>query len=113
MEAKAYYWSLSGQGITVPQIIASSGLDAKRVKMAEKTQKNGKESCKKYWLNKENIIFLWLGRVSKTRRILSENGRLEIFTENERFPAKTGGLESLFSLNNIYSSSKEQVMKMN
>ena len=46
MEAKAY-WSLSGQGITVPQIIAGSGLDAKRVKMAEKTQKNGKESCKK------------------------------------------------------------------
>ena len=45
MEAKAY-WSLSGQGITVPQIIAGSGLDAKRVKMAEKTQKNGKESCK-------------------------------------------------------------------
>ena len=46
MEAKAY-WSLSGQGITVPQIIAGSGLDTKRVKMAEKTQKNGKESCKK------------------------------------------------------------------
>ena len=46
MEAKAY-WSLSGQGITVPQIIAGSGLDAKRVKMAEKTQKNGKELCKK------------------------------------------------------------------
>jgi len=27
--------------------------------------------------------------------ILSENGRPEMITENERFPAKTGGLESL------------------
>ena len=57
-----------------------------------------KNRAKRDWLNKENIIFLWLGRVSKTRRILSENGRLEIFTENERFPAKTGGLESLRKL---------------
>ena len=54
-----------------------------------------KNRAKRDWLNKENIIFLWLGRVSKTRRILSENGRPEIFTKNERFPAKTGGLESL------------------
>ena len=35
-------------------------------------------------LNKENIIFLWLGRVSKTRRILSENGRPEMFSKNGR-----------------------------
>ena len=57
-----------------------------------------KNRAKKYWLNKENIIFLWLGRVSKTRRILSENGRPEILTENERFPAKMGGLETLRKL---------------
>ena len=57
-----------------------------------------KNRAKKDWLNKENIIFLWLGRVSKTRGILSENGRPGIFTENERFPAKTGGLESLRKL---------------
>ena len=43
--------------------------DAKRVKMAEKPQKNGKESCKKDFLDKENIVFLWLGRVSKKGRI--------------------------------------------
>ena len=35
------------------------------------------------------------GKVSKTGRILSENGRLEIFAKNRRFPTKTGGLESL------------------
>ena len=52
-------------------------------------------------MEKENITFLWAGRVSKARRILSENGRPEIFAENrrflaenKRFPAKTGGLES-------------------
>ena len=45
-------------------------------------------------MNEENIIFLWLGRVSKTGRILSENQRPEIFTENRRFPAKMGGLVS-------------------
>ena len=54
-----------------------------------------KNRAKKDWLNKENIIFLCLGRVSNNGRILSENGRPEIFTENGRFPAKTGGLESL------------------
>jgi len=46
-------------------------------------------------LNRENIIFLWLGRVSKTRRILSKSGRLGIFAENGRFLAKMGGLDSL------------------
>ena len=46
-------------------------MDAKRVKMAEKPQKNGKESFEKDSLNNENIIFLWL--VSKTGRVLSEN----------------------------------------
>ena len=35
------------------------------------------------------------GRVSKTWRILSENERPEIFAENGRFLAKTGGLESV------------------
>ena len=34
------------------------------------------------------------GRVNN-RRILSENRRPEIYAENERFPAKTRGLESL------------------
>ena len=60
--------------------------------------KTAKNRAKKDWLNKENIIFLWLGRVSNTRRILSENGWPEIFTENGRFPVKTGGLESLRKL---------------
>ena len=63
-----------------------------------KHRKTAKNRAKKDWLNKENIIFLWLGRVSNTGRILSENGRPEIFTENGRFPAKTGGLESLRKL---------------
>ena len=56
--------------------------------MAEKPQKNIKESCYKDWLNKE---------VLKTGRILSENGRPEMIAENGRFLAKTGGLESLVS----------------
>ena len=32
---------------------------------------------------------------SKTGRISSENGRPEIFAKNGKFPAKTGGLESM------------------
>ena len=51
-----------------------------------------KNRAKKDWLNKENIVLLWLGRVSKSGRILSESERPEIFTENRRFPAKMGGL---------------------
>ena len=47
-------------------------------------------------LVKQRKHYLPLARKSlKTRRILSENGRLEIFSKNERFSAKTGGLESL------------------
>ena len=53
-----------------------------------------KNRAKKDWFNEENIIFLWLGRVSKSRGILSENERPEIFAENRRFPAKMGGLVS-------------------
>ena len=53
-----------------------------------------KNCAKKDWLNKENIVFLWPGRVSKCGRILSENERPEIFAENRRFPAKMGGLVS-------------------
>ena len=53
-----------------------------------------KNHATKDWLNKENIIFLWLGRVSKTGRVLSENERLEMFAENRRFSAKMGGLVS-------------------
>ena len=56
--------------------------------MAEKPQKNVKESCFKDWLNKE---------VKKTVTIFSENGRPEMFHENGRFLAKRGGLESLVS----------------
>ena len=62
--------------------------DPIRVKMAEKPQKNVKESRYKDWLNKE---------VLKTGRILRENGRPEMIAENGRFLAKTGGLESLVS----------------
>ena len=56
--------------------------------MAEKPQKKGKQVPKR--LGKQRK-----GKVSKTRRILSENGRLEIFAKNGRFPTETGGLESL------------------
>ena len=68
--------------------ITSSCLDAKRVKMAEKLQKKGKEVLKR-------LVKQRNGKVSKTARILSENGRLEIFAENGSFPTKTGGLEPL------------------
>ena len=56
--------------------------------MAEKPQKNVKESCYKDWLKEE---------VLKTGRILSENRRLEMIAKNGRFLAKTGGLESQVS----------------
>ena len=52
--------------------------------MAEKPQKNVKESCYKDWL-------------TKTGKILSKNGRPEMIAENGRFLAKIGGLESLVS----------------
>ena len=57
-----------------------------------------KNCAKKDWLNKENIINLRLVRVSKTGRILCENRKPEIFNKNRRFPAKTGGLESLYEV---------------
>ena len=74
-------------------------LGYQKLKMAEKPhRKTANYRAKNDWLNKENITFLWLGGVSQNERILSENGRLEIFAENGRFPAKTGGLKSLFIL---------------
>ena len=46
-------------------------------------------------LVKQRKYYLPLARKSlKTRRILGENRRLEIFSKNRRFSAKTGGLES-------------------
>ena len=36
------------------------------------------------------------GMLQKNGRILSKNERLEMITENGRFPAKTGALESLY-----------------
>ena len=41
-------------------------------------RKTAKNHAKKDWRNKENIIFLWLRRVSKTGWILSEKGRVGI-----------------------------------
>ena len=38
----------------------------------------------KRFKQRKKIIFLWTGRVSNTRRILSENGRSEIFSKNGR-----------------------------
>ena len=45
MAVEAAYWPLSHQCITPPKVITGSCSDAKRVKMAEKSQKNSKESC--------------------------------------------------------------------
>ena len=56
--------------------------------MAEKPQKKDKEVLKR-------LVKQRKGKVTKTGRIFSENGRLEIFTKNGRFPTKTGGLEYL------------------
>ena len=41
-------------------------------------RKTAKNHAKKDWRNKENIIFLWLRRVSKTGWILSEKGMVGI-----------------------------------
>ena len=81
---------LRSQSVEIPhtKTITSSWLDAKRVKMAEKLQKRGKEVLKR-------LVKQRKGKVSKTARILSENGRLETFAKNGSFPTKTGGLESL------------------
>ena len=65
--------------------------------------KNGRETTEKQLkqqrivlkrLVKQKNIFLWRGRVSKTRRTLSENERPEIFSKNGVFLTKAGGLES-------------------
>ena len=56
--------------------------------MAEKPQKKGKGVLKR-------LVKKRKGKVSKTGMILSENGRLQIFGKNGRFPTKMGGLESL------------------
>ena len=56
--------------------------------MAEKLQKKGKEVLKR-------LVKQRKGKVSKTTRILSENGRLEIFAKNGSFLTKMGGLEPL------------------
>ena len=50
----------------------------KRSKWLRNHRKTAKNHTKKDWRNKENIIFLWLRRVSKTGWILSENGRVGI-----------------------------------
>ena len=50
----------------------------KRSKWLRNHRKTAKNHAKKDWRNKENIIFLWLRRVSKTGWILSENGRVGI-----------------------------------
>ena len=60
-------------------------------------RKTADNCAKKDWLNKENNIFFRGGRVSKTGRIFNENGGLEIFPGNGRFPAKKGGFESVGS----------------
>ena len=70
-------WSLLQQSITEPEVIAGSCFDTKRVKMAEKPQKNSKELCQNRLVKqrKQVIIFLWVGRVSKTGRILFKQKR--------------------------------------
>ena len=65
-----------------------------------------KNCDKKDWLNKGNIIFLWLVRVSKTGRILCENRKPEIFNENGGFSGQNGGVgisvcEVLHEVHNI------------
>ena len=57
--------------------------------MAEKPQKKRQRRMVKSLVKQRNE------RVSKTGRISSENGRPEIFAKNGKFPAKTGGLESM------------------
>ena len=80
----AAFWDPSQWKYYTPKTIASSCSDAKRVKMPEKPHKRGKEVLKRLVKQRE-------GKVSKTRRILSENGRLEIFAKNRRFLTKTEG----------------------
>ena len=65
-----------------PKLSQAHGSDAKRVKIAAKPQKNGNESGQIRQVEQIKHIFLWLGRVSKTGRILSEKGRPEIFAAN-------------------------------
>ena len=49
--------------------------------MTEKQLKNGKNRAKKAWLSKENIIFLWLGRMSTVGVRPIESGRVGISDE--------------------------------
>ena len=63
-------------------------LGCQKGKMAVKPRKKGKEVLKR-------LVKQRKGKVSKTGRILSKNGRLVILAKNARFLTKTGGLESL------------------
>ena len=72
------------QCITASKIIVGSCSDLIWVKMAEKRQKNVKESCYKDWLNKERRIFSKNGRPEiiiiscQTWEVSSQNGRVGI-----------------------------------
>ena len=85
----------SRQSSALPRPKLSQALARKMLRNHRKVAKN---RAKKNWLNEENVRFLWLGRVSKTGRILGENRRPEIFAENGRFPAKAGGLGTLLRI---------------
>ena len=84
--------------LSSPKLSQAHSWIPKAKKWLRNHRKTANYRAKKDWLNKENITFLWVGGVSQNERILSENGRLEIFAEIGRFPAKTGGLKSLFIL---------------
>lgn len=47
------------------------------------------------------------GRVSKTKRLLSQNRRPEIFAKIGRFLAKTGWLESLHHIDKLIVSRRQ------
>lgn len=86
------------QCILTPQNYRSLTLGYQKEKMAEIPQKNSKKrqriTLKRLVKQRRKHLSLARSRVSKTRRILSENGKPEIFSKNGRFSAKMGGLES-------------------
>ena len=50
----------------------------------QKGENGGETTERRDWLNNKSVIFLWLGTVSKTGRILSKSGWMEmLFEESE------------------------------
>ena len=96
MEAKVYIVPYHISVLPRPKLSQAHGSDAKRVKIAAKPQKNGKESCQKRQVEQRKH-YLSLARKSFKNRenIKRKRETGNIRRKRELIPAKTGALKSL------------------